>query len=175
MPYAEKVRSRQTNGRRKRYSDADRRRARLMREHGATYAAIAKEIGCSVMTVAYWCNSETREQQRESSRQWKEDNPERRSDTATAYRRKHGRAQNSREVARRRRGRAALRRQEQDNIARIADGSAAGAYALIRRAVQQLDRASATRKDARVALAEAISALHAAEDAVADAIREGVD
>jgi predicted transcriptional regulator len=72
------------------------------------------------------------------------------------------------------RARRALLRQERDEQVRKHGGNLAEAYSLVRRALQELDRAAEDEdleRDARQEINAALARLHAAEDRIAKAVR----
>lgn len=92
---------------------------------------------------------------------------------ATVRSRLDGGKHNRQKQKKLREARKALRREQRDANVAAAGGSIAKAYSLLRKALQELDRAEAAapNREARAAIAGAIAHMHGVEDDVARAVR----
>lgn len=157
-----------------RHSEATKKRARQLRRDGLTYPQIAAEVGASEGTVYYWLNPRYAADVKASSRRWKEENPEQvRQNRSEYWRRNKGRI-SAKDRDRRRRASALMAKQRERRETTSAVTSAtppvSEAYALVRKALQVLDRAERPpSRDGRLALNAAAGALQTAEDALVDA------
>lgn len=125
-----------------RYDPELRTEARRLRKDGLSHKKIATELGCSTATVSRWLNPAAERRYRES------------------------RAKTSRT------GRLALNQTKRVAAANKVGGDVAEGYALIRRSLDALERASTECSgEARTALRSAMNSLYNAEDAVSRAVK----
>lgn len=122
-----------------------RAEAKRLATEGVPYRQIAAQIGVSDSTVGTWCNPSRRRDKRQRERDKKRA-------TRAAFR--------------------ALRRERRDKAVRDRGGSVASAYSLIRKTLQEVERAKndETNKEARRSLSTAMTHLYGAEDMVVKAV-----
>lgn len=118
--------------------------ARELRKRGLTYQQIADQLGVSTYAVQASINPKYDENRRRRRQQ----------ETAA--------------------GRRALHRSERDRAFKAKGGALAEAYSLLRRALQEADRALETAKDrdVKAAVRTAITRMHLAEDELTKAVKQ---
>jgi hypothetical protein len=148
-----------------RYDDATKEAARALGLRGYKPAQIKRELrlDCSLSTIMRWLGAkwEPTEEQRQARNAYGKE-----------WRQRNRRTHNRKRIARQRQAFAALKRVEQERRVAKAGGSISKAYALVRKAAQELDRALfEVETPVRPAVRAALAAAHETEDAIVRASR----